>query len=122
MAGMAGDKAAKPARAGQSSLEIAQQISDVREMLSMGKQRYQICQVLAIRYGLPTRTADRRIAEARAQQVKELEQMDRKELAAQLISSAQDILTEARESKQLSNALGALGFISRLTGLEPTRN
>ena len=91
----------------------------VRKMLTMGKSPFEIRQALALQYGLPERTAERRISEARQQMVKELEMIDRKELAAQLLQTAEEILGEARQTRQLSNALGALGFISRLTGMEP---
>lgn len=101
--------------------QVAEQLAETRRLLSLGKQRYQICQVLSIKWGLSDRTIDRRIADARAAQVAELEGLDRKQLAAQLISAAQEILGEARETRQLSNALGALSFVARLTGLE-TRN
>lgn len=100
---------------------ISEQLGEVRRLLSMGKQRHEICRVLSIKWGLSDRTIDRRISDARAAQVAELEGLDRKQLAAQLISAAQEILGEARETRQLSNALGALSFVARLTGLE-TRN
>lgn len=103
-------------------MDIAEQLHSVRRMLNAGRSSYSICQALAAQYGLPERTARRRIAEAREQQVKELEQLDRRQLAAQLIGAAAEILEEAKETRQLSNALGALGFISRLTGLEMPRN
>ena len=109
-------------RAPKSALDIAEQVHLVRRMLNSGRTSYEICQALATAYGLPQRTAFRRIAEAREQQVRELEQLDRKQLAAQLLNAAAEILAEAKESKQLSNALGALGYISRLTGLELPRN
>jgi len=110
---------AKPGRAPKTALDIAEQLHTVRKMLTMGRSPFEIRQALALQYGLPERTAERRIAEARQQMVRELEMIDRKELAAQLIRTAEEILGEARESRQLSNALGALGVISRLTGLEP---
>lgn len=110
----------KPAgRASKSTLDIAEQINAVAKMLTMGKSPYEIRQVLAMQYGLPERTADRRISEARQQLVRDVESIDRKELAAQLLRAAEEILGEARQTRQLSNALGALGFISRLTGMEP---
>jgi len=110
----------KPAgRAAKSALDIAEQLHMVRKMLTMGKSPFEIRQALALQYGLPERTAERRISEARQQMVKELEMIDRKELAAQLLQTAEEILGEARQTRQLSNALGALGFISRLTGMEP---
>jgi hypothetical protein len=115
MAGESAKPAKPPERAGQSAVEIVRQIDDVRDMLTMGRQRHQICQAMATRYGLPTRTIDRRISQARQQMVQELERTDRKELAATLINAAYEILAEARESKQLSNGLGALGFIARVT-------
>ena len=91
-------------------------------MLAMGKQNYEIRQVLTIEHGLSDRTIERRISDARAEQVDALEKLDRKELAAQLISAAYEILGEARESRQLSNALGALSFMARLTGLDIKQN
>lgn len=122
MAQPGGKRVKPPGRAGQSALDIAEQLHSVRRMLNNGRSNYEIGQALAAEYGLPERTIRRRIAEAREQQVRELEQLDRKELAAQLIGAAADILKEAKETRQLSNALGALGFISRLTGLEMPRN
>jgi hypothetical protein len=91
-------------------------------LLAMGKQNYEIRQVLTIKYGMSQRTVERRISDARAEQVDALEKLDRKELAAQLISAAYEILGEARESRQLNNALGALGFMARMTGLEGRQN
>jgi hypothetical protein len=88
-------------------------------MLTMGRSPFEICQALAISHGLPERTARRRIAEAREHMAKEIDMLDRRQLAAQLIRTAEEILGEARETKQLSNALGAIGFISRVTGIEP---
>lgn len=101
--------------------QVGEQVAEVRHLLARGKQNYEIRQVLTLKYGLSDRTIERRIRDARAEQVGELEKLDRKELAAQLISAAYEILGEARETRQLSNALGALGFMARMTGLE-TRN
>ena len=102
--------------------EVAEQIAEVRHLLAMGKQNYEIRQVLTIKYGMSQRTVERRISDARAEQVDALEKLDRKQLAAQLISAAYEILGEARESRQLNNALGALGFMARITGLEGRQN
>ena len=101
---------------------VGEQIAEVRHLLAMGKQNYEIRQVLTIKYGMSQRTVERRISDARAEQVDALEKLDRKELAAQLISAAYEILGEARESRQLNNALGALGFMARMTGLEGRQN
>jgi hypothetical protein len=101
--------------------QVGEQVAEVRHLLARGKQNYEIRQVLTLKYGLSDRTIERRIRDARAEQVGELEKLDRKQLAAQLISAAYEILGEARETRQLSNALGALGFMARMTGLE-TRN
>lgn len=113
---------AKPGRAPKSALDIAEQINVTQKMLTMGKAPFEIRQALALQYGLPERTAERRISEARQLMVKELEIVDRKQLAAQLLRTAEEILGEARETRQLSNALGALGFISRVTGIEQRNN
>ena len=101
---------------------VGEQIAEVRHLLAMGKQNYEIRQVLTIKYGMSQRTVERRISDARAEQVDALEKLDRKQLAAQLISAAYEILGEARESRQLNNALGALGFMARMTGLEGRQN
>ena len=101
---------------------VGEQIAEVRHLLAMGKQNYEIRQVLTIKYGMSQRTVERRISDARAEQVDALEKLDRKQLAAQLISAAYEILGEARESRQLNNALGALGFMARITGLEGRQN
>jgi len=116
------ERSAKPQKRGCSAREIAEELMEVRHLLNLGKNNPQICRILSDKYGLQERTAYRRIADARKQQVAELEQLDRRELAAQLINAAQEILDEARTTRQLSNALGALGFISRMTGIEVPRN
>lgn len=74
------------------------------------------------KWGLHNQTADRRIALARRSMVDDLERVDRKEKAAQLLEAAEDILKMARETRQLSNALGALSFQARVLGLEQKQN
>jgi hypothetical protein len=51
---------AKPGRAPKSALEIAEQLHVVRKMLTMGRSPFEIRQALALQYGLPERTAERR--------------------------------------------------------------
>ncbi len=52
----------------------------------------------------------------------DLDGIDRKEFAAQMIEQATEILKMARETRQLSNAIGALRFSSELLGLNQRRN
>ena len=107
---------------GNTALEIAKQVGDAREMLVQGNRVNVIRRYLCETYGLHNRTADRRIADARIAMVADLDCIDRKEKAAQLLEAAEDILKMARETRQLSNALGALSFQARVLGLEQKQN
>ena len=48
---------------------VGEQIAEVRHLLAMGKQNYEIRQVLSIKYGMSDRTVERGIRDARAEQV-----------------------------------------------------
>jgi hypothetical protein len=105
-----------------NSLEIAEQVEEARSLLVQGWRQTRVRQLLAEKHGLSGRTADRRVEDARRAMVRDLDMIDRKEKAAQLLEAAEEILFMARESRQLSNALGALSFQARMLGLEAPRN
>jgi hypothetical protein len=105
-----------------TALEIAQQVEEARSLLVQGWRQTKVRQHLTEQHGLSGRTADRRVEDARRAMVRDLDTIDRKEKAAQLLEAAEEILFMARESRQLSNALGALSFQARMLGLEAPRN
>ncbi len=105
-----------------ASLEIAEQINQVREWLIEGLRPQQIRAKCLEMWGLKTRAAESRIAGARQAMLRDLDGIDRKEIAAQMIEQATEILKLARETRQLSNAIGALRFSSELLGLNQRRN
>jgi hypothetical protein len=115
-------KPARRDRTGSASIEIADQTDQVRELLIEGFRPYQIRKICAERWGLSGRTAESRIAGARRLMLSDLDGIDRKEFAAQMIEQATEILKMARETRQLSNAIGALRFSSELLGLNQRRN
>ncbi len=105
-----------------ASLEIAEQINQVREWLIEGYRPGQIRAKCAEQWDLKTRAAESRIAGARQAMLRDLSTIDRHEVAAQMIESATDILKLARETRQLSNAIGALRLQAELLGLNNRRN
>lgn len=115
----------KPAQrklVGSSAVEIARQIDQVRDWLIEGNRPGLIRKLCSETWGLQTRTADNRIMAARQQMLADLNTIDRHEAAAQMIESATDILKMARETRQLSNAIGALRLQSELLGLNQRSN
>ncbi|MEN9861308.1 MAG: hypothetical protein RLZZ515_1790 [Cyanobacteriota bacterium] len=111
------EPAEKRKRAAFTALEIADQVDAVRDWLAQGLRPNQVRRRCAEEWGLQTRAAESRMQLARQRMVQDLESIDRKEKAAELLEAAAEILQLARETRQLSNALGALGFISKLTRL-----
>jgi hypothetical protein len=109
-------------KTGYTFLEIAEQVDAVRDWIVEGLRPYQIRKLCAETWGLKTRTAENRIKDARQAMVRDIESVDRREKAAELLEAAADILKMARETKQLSNAIGALSFQARLLGLENRQN
>jgi hypothetical protein len=115
-------KPARRDRVGSASIEIADQVDQVRELLIEGYRPNQIRKICAERWGLTGRTAEYRMQTARRMMTADLEGIDRKEITAQMIEQATEILKMARETRQLSNAIGALRFSSELLGLNQRRN
>ena len=82
------------------------------------KPRSFIRQFAAEQWGLGGRQADELTARAYKLLHEDWGQQ-RKDLAAQCLSQAQEILELAKDSKQLSNSIGALRLIAELGRLTP---
>jgi dTDP-4-dehydrorhamnose reductase len=107
----------KRRRASFTAVEIADQIDTVRGWISHGVRTYEIRRRCAEEWGLQTRAAENRIQEARRAMVRDLDRLDRKELASQLIETLLKVQEQALDTRQGSNAIGASRLISELTGL-----
>jgi hypothetical protein len=117
-AGMEAEEDAKPRRILTfNSMEIAHQVNTVRDWLSHGKRPHQIRKLCADEWGLSYRTAENRIAMARREAVKDLDQLDRKELAAQAIETLLKVQEQSLDTRQGSNAIGATRLMLELAGI-----
>lgn len=99
---------AKRRRNAYSAMEIAAQVAQVQEWLTMGKRPNQIRQLCADEWGLLTRAAESRMHEARKQMVVDVDVYVRKDKAAQMIQQLEQVLEQALQMRQGSNAIGAL--------------
>ena len=108
---------AKKPRLAFSAVEIARQIDQVREWLSHGKRPNTIRRLCSEEWGLSTRVAESRIHEARRAMVLDLDQLDRKELAAQAVETLLKVQEQALDCRQGSNAIGATRLMMELAGI-----
>lgn len=102
------EPSAKKRRNAFSAMEIAAQVMQVQEWLTMGKRPNQIRQLCADEWGLLTRAAESRMHEARKQMVVDVDVYVRKDKAAQMIQQLEQVLEQALQMRQGSNAIGAL--------------
>ena len=102
---------------GHAALLIAEQINFCRDQLVGFKSAHKIRAMLADKWGLPERTADDRIKAAREAIKNDVAKVDRQELASLMIEMATAIADEARDTRQLSNAIGAMRLLGELGGL-----
>lgn len=100
-----------------NSIEIADQVQQVQEWLVTGHRPNQIRSMCAERWGLSSRVSEGRIAMARKQMIMDVNIMDRKEKAAQIIEQLENVLKMSLETKQCSNAIGSLSLQAKLLGL-----
>jgi hypothetical protein len=107
----------KKRRVNFSAMEIAHQVNTVRDWLSHGKRPHQVRRLCADEWGLSYRTAESRIATARREALKDLEQMDRKELAAQAMETLMKVQEQSLDTRQGSNAIGATRLMLELAGI-----
>ena len=108
---------AKNEAPGKKSAEIAEQITYVQEQLVNFKTPLQIRKDLAERYGLSDRTTDYRIQAAREQIKRDANGADRQQIVATMMAQCLKIATEASETRQLSNAIGAMRLYGELIGV-----
>jgi hypothetical protein len=116
---MAQGAAAKPRKrkVGYAALEIAEQVYKVRDWLSHGKRPNEIRRLCADTWGLSSRTAESRISEARKEMVRDLDAVDRKQLAAQAVETLLKVQEMSLDTRQGSNAIGATRLLLELAGI-----
>ena len=100
--------------------EIEERVHTIYQMRIAGKSKTDICRFSSAEWGVTERQAERYIAKAQ-ELVRDDYQMDRKQMLAEVISRYEKVYEKAFAKNQLSNCIGALSGISRLTGLEPDR-
>jgi len=104
-------------RVAHTAQEICAQVSQVREWLAHGIRPNQIRERCAAQWGLATRTAEMRIAAARQEMVRDIDTIDRKQLAAQAIETLLKIQEMSLDTRQGSNAIGATRLMLELAGI-----
>lgn len=100
-----------------TAVEIVRQIDQVRDWLSHGKRPHEVRRLCAENWGLQTRAAENRMQEARRAMVADLDQLDRKELAAQAVETLLKVQEQALDCRQGSNAIGATRLMLELAGI-----
>ena len=111
-----GRKATKPAP-GHKSAEIADQILFCMDQLVGFKSAREIREMLADRWGLQERTANARIQAAREKIRADANAQDRQDVVATMMEQCLKIAKEASETRQLSNAIGAMRLYGELVGV-----
>jgi hypothetical protein len=118
MAGQADNpEAPRRKRNGFSAVEIARQIDQVRDWISHGKRPFEIRRLCSDAWGLNPRVAESRMQEARRAMVLDLEQIDRKDLAAQAVETLLKVQEMSLDTRQGSNAIGATRLMLELAGI-----
>jgi len=107
----------KKRRVAHSAIEIAEQIYQVRDWLSNGKRPNEVRRLCAEEWGLATRTAETRMAEARRAMVRDLDSIDRREFAAQAAETLLKVQEMSLDTRQGSNAIGATRLLLELAGI-----
>ena len=111
-----GRKATKPAP-GHKAAAIAEQIEFCMAELIGFKSAREIRNELAERWGLPERTAQSRIQAARERIRADANSQDRQDVVATMMEQCLKIAKEASETRQLSNAIGAMRLYGELVGV-----
>jgi hypothetical protein len=100
-----------------SALEIADQIYAVRDWLSHGKRPHEVRRLCSEQWGLSTRVAESRIQEARRASVRDVDALDRQQLAAQAFETLLKVQEMSLDTRQGSNAIGATRLLLELAGI-----
>ena len=112
----------KKAKVGNTHREIADQVHQVQEWLTLGKRPNQIRALCAELWGLKTRAAEQRIHDARKQMVIDCNDMDRKDKVGQMLQQLEEVLQQALDMRQGSNAIGAIRLQADLLQLLTRQN
>ena len=99
------------------AMEISRQVNTVREWISHGMRPHQIREKCAQEWGISGRTAESRMAVARREMVRDIDAIDRKELAAQAVETLLKVQELSLNTKQGSNAIGATRLLLELAGI-----
>ena len=110
-------KATGKEKTGARALEIAEQINLAKEMIIGFSRPGEVCQALSNKWGLSESTANRRLAQARQQITLEVNGQDRQDVVATMMQQCLKIAKEASETRQLSNAIGAMRLYGELVGV-----
>ena len=108
---------AKNEAPGKATLQIADEVQFCVQQLVNFKTPFEIRQLLSERWGLSERTGDRRIQAARELIKRDANMADRQEIVATMMAQCLKIATEASETRQLSNAIGAMRLYGELIGV-----
>ena len=108
---------AKNEAPGKATIQIAEEVHYCVQQLVNFRPPFQIRQMLSEQYGLSERTGDRRIQAAREQIKRDANMADRQEIVATMMAQCLKIATEASETRQLSNAIGAMRLYGELIGV-----
>ena len=104
-------------KTGDRALEIAEQINLAKEMIIGFHRPGEVCKALADRWGLSERTCRARLAQARKMITAEVNGQDRQDVVATMMQQCLKIAREASETRQLSNAIGAMRLYGELVGV-----
>ena len=110
-------KATGKEKTGARALEIAEQIHFAKEMIIGFHRPGEVHQALMDKYGVAIATAERRTAQARRTITAEINQADRQEIVAVMMQQCLKIAREASDTRQLSNAIGAMRLYGELVGV-----
>lgn len=102
--------------------EIAKQVWQVQEWLIMGYRPNHIRKLCASEWGLATRVAEYRIAAARQQIVQDVNVLDRQQKVGQMVEQLEKVLEMSLQTRQGSNAIGAIRLQADLLQLLARQN
>lgn len=100
-----------------NSIEIAQQVCYVQDLLAVGVRPNLIRQQCAEKWGLTCKTAEHRISAARRMMIADINCMDRSEKVSELIEKLETVISQAIANNMGSNAIGAMRLQAELLQL-----
>lgn len=113
---MARRPAPRPGRRRATAAALDARVASIVRLIATGATRSSVLEHCAICWGLAPRSADRLLAAARAQ-IRADWEVERPELAAELLSALSEMQQEARESGDLGVALACINSTAKLAGL-----